>query len=221
MKKELSPSELKEIARQLSCPSGTQGLEMAQVMNDTNIGMTRASIQKLAVKAKHNILELGHGNCGHLELLFHQAQQLHYYGLEISETMQKEAKRINTALIKSEKAEFVLYDGKTIPFENDFFDRIMTVNTLYFWEKPATMFAELYRVLQPEGIFVLTFAQKEFMEKLPFTDYQFNLYNTADVQTLAANAGFSVMAVTDKTEEVKNKANQVVNRHFSIVEMKK
>jgi SAM-dependent methyltransferase len=60
-----------------------------------------------------------------------------------------------------------LYEGKKLPFEDETFDKIFTVNTVYFWENPVEFLNEIYRVLKDDGTFVLTFGQRDFMEKLP------------------------------------------------------
>ena len=41
---------------------------------------------------ENSVLEIGHGNCGHLGELLSSAEGIKYFGLEISETMLKEAK---------------------------------------------------------------------------------------------------------------------------------
>ena len=100
--------ELKSIASQLRRPQGKKGIEMAEMMNGTNISMTFHSIDKLGVLDHNKILELGHGNCGHLAYLLNQRGGLAYYGLEVSELMHKEAQRINQAYIGTGQASFHL-----------------------------------------------------------------------------------------------------------------
>ena len=77
-----------------------------------------------------------------------------------------------------------VYDGQNIPFGEQSFDKIFTVNTLYFWKEPNTFLEEIYRVLRNNGTFVLTFGHKDFMSNLPFTQYGFQLYHTEDVEKL-------------------------------------
>ena len=137
MEKEWTRAELLDIENQLSCPSGEKGVEMGEMMNETNIEMTRSSIRFLDIKDQHTILELGHGNCGHLDNILSCAEGIRYSGLEISETMQREAKEKNKYLLTNEHIEFRLYKGQQMPFPDHSFDRVMTVNTVYFWPKPA------------------------------------------------------------------------------------
>ncbi len=114
--------ELQAIASQLKHPTGEKGIEMANMMNETNINMTNHSDSKSQYfKAENSILELGHGNAGHVEFLFEQAENLKYYGLEMSELMFQEARQINRNFVSQKQAFFSLYDGNKIPFEDDIF----------------------------------------------------------------------------------------------------
>lgn len=95
----MTEEELRAIEKQLSCPEGELGIRVGYTMNESNIGMTLNSISFLSIKNNDSILELGHGNCGHLSKLIEEAENIHYTGIEISETMHAEAKKINEDFI--------------------------------------------------------------------------------------------------------------------------
>src|SRR5690606_41725940 len=77
--------DMRELEKQLSCPTGESGLEVAKMMHESNLGMTVNTIDLLEVGDGDFVLELGHGNCAHLELLLKRADDVRYYGLELSE----------------------------------------------------------------------------------------------------------------------------------------
>lgn len=209
--------DLKELAKQLGNPTGKIGIEVANMMNATNIGMTKHAIESLSLSKNDVVLELGYGNCGHLPFLMEQAENLKYFGLEISELMQQEAIKSNQNYIDNNSAEFELYNGTEIPFDAESFDKIFTVNTLYFWQNPDLLLNEIYRVLKPNGIFALTFADKSFMEKLPFTPFGFNLYSLKDAEELLQKNQFKILKSISQTEQVFSKTNEMVNRTFFTV----
>lgn len=216
-----TPDELKEIERQLSCPDGEFGIYVAENMNESNISMTLSSLDALDIQNEDVILEIGHGNCGHLNELLKRANGIKYTGLEISETMKSEALRINKELIANEGRDisFLIYDGKDIPLADNSIGKIFTVNTLYFWEKPSEFLTELYRVLKQGGICVITFAQKEFMLTLPFVNDGFQLYDHHDFGELVKQTNFHISASIDKTEPVTSKAGDFVDRTFTVAKM--
>ena len=213
--------DLKELAKQLGNPEGEIGIEVANMMNATNIGMTKYSIESLNLDVNDVVLELGHGNCGHLPFFMKQAENLKYFGLEISELMQQQAIKSNQNYIENNSAEFRLYNGTKIPFNDESFHKIFTVNTLYFWQNTDLLLNEIHRVLKPNGIFALTFADKSFMKKLPFTNFGFNLYSLKDAEELLQKNRFKIPKSISQTEQVFSKTNEMVNRTFFTVLVKK
>ncbi|MFC4476466.1 class I SAM-dependent methyltransferase [Flavobacterium chungangensis] len=217
----MKQEELQAIASQLKHPSGEKGIEMGNMMNETNINMTKHSIQNLNISNENRILELGHGNAGHVAFMFEQAEKLKYYGLEMSELMFQEARQINRNFVSQKQAFFSLYDGNTIPFEAELFDKIFTVNTIYFWQKPEELLSEIYRILKPNGTFCLTFAEEDFMKKLPFTQFEFELYSTEKAQELIKKSDFKIVYTETQTEKVKSKTRELVDRGFTTIVLEK
>ncbi|MDR2238367.1 MAG: class I SAM-dependent methyltransferase [Chryseobacterium sp.] len=216
----MEKDDLKILAQHLANPQGEKGIEIGEMMNATNIGMTLESIRTLAIEDHEHILEIGHGNAGHLREIFSRAAHLKYTGIDISETMHREAKKLNKEF--DGQAEFVLYEGKKLPFEDKTFDKIFTVNTLYFWEEPVDFLNEIYRVLKNEGTVAITFGQKDFMEKLPFTEYNFTLYNNDEMEELVSRSHFKRMKISEKEEEIKSKTgDETIKRIYTVLTIKK
>ncbi len=213
--------KLKEIAKQLAQPSGTKGLEIADMMQHTNANMTRHAIEQLKLEATDNVLEIGHGNAGHLAEVFQKHPTIHYQGLEISELMHAQAKEKNASFIAVEKANFSLYAGKSIPYAQASFDKVFSVNTIYFWQEPLQMLQEISRVLKTDGLLVLTFALKSFMNSLPFTAYGFELYDLDMLKSLTKGSSLSLQASEVQTESVKSKTGEQVQREYISVLFKK
>ncbi|WP_281612747.1 class I SAM-dependent methyltransferase [Flammeovirga sp. SubArs3] len=217
MERKLTEEELKELEAQLSCPEGDNGIEVGNLMNESNIPMTKSSIRELDIQDENTVLELGHGNCGHLNLIIDAAEDVYYFGLEVSKTMWIEAQRINI----TKQAEFRLYDGKYIPFPENHFDRVLSVNSIYFWEEPLAVLESIENSLKVGGQFVLTFAHRSFMKKLPFVGDKFTLYEVKDIQELIKPLNLIITEVTKESDEVKNKSGEKVLRTYSIVKMVK
>lgn len=209
----MNEEDLKNIANQLSKPDGASGIQVAEMMNATNFAMTKDCIDQIDLKNDDSLLEIGHGNCGHLNYLLGKASNLKYIGLEISSLMSEEAKKMNSQFL-SQDIEFLLYDGMKLPFGDATFNTVFTVNTIYFWNEPQDFFKEIYRVLQKGGKLLITMADKSFMEKLPFTKYVFNLYETTEVEKLAKKVGFKITEIKENTDEVRSKVGDLVTRKF-------
>ncbi|MCC9063005.1 class I SAM-dependent methyltransferase [Flavobacterium piscisymbiosum] len=217
----MKQEELQAIASQLKHPTGEKGIEMGNMMNETNINMTRHSIQNLQIEAGNKILELGHGNAGHVEFIFEQAENIKYYGLEMSELMFQEARQTNRNYVSQKQAFFSIYDGNTIPFEDNSFNKVFTVNTIYFWQEPEKLLSEIYRVLQSKGILCITFAEESFMKQLPFTQFEFELYSTEKAEKLIEKSSFKIINKETLTEKVKSKTGELVDRAFTTLVLEK
>ncbi|SHG01596.1 Methyltransferase domain-containing protein [Fodinibius roseus] len=218
--KELSEAEIRELAGQLRSPQGEQGIDVGQKMHETNINMTMAGVDALKLVKGDILLEIGHGNASHVKQTLNRDHGLHYAGLDISETMHEEARRINSALIDRGHASFHLYGGETFPFPDNLFHKIMTVNTIYFWDRPSAILEEAHRVLKPEGLLSIVFAQKSFMEELPFVEYGFRLYDNNDIERLVEQTLFEIIHTQTVTEQVESKDGSQVERTFTTITLK-
>ncbi|WP_443945221.1 class I SAM-dependent methyltransferase [Pedobacter sp. AW1-32] len=221
MEKKHSEQDFIAIAKQLCCPEGEHGIKTGEMMNVNNIGMTHSAIDDLNLQNGEKVLEIGHGNAGHLAALFQKSPGVTFFGIDISETIVDEAKKINQQFTAMGKAQFICSNGTNIPYQDAFFDKIFTVNTIYFWPDPVSYLKEINRVLKPSGSMSICFADKSFMETLPFTPYGFKLYDVKELQPILEKSGFIISHITEKTEQIKSNAGFDVERKYFVVSLSK
>jgi ubiquinone/menaquinone biosynthesis C-methylase UbiE len=209
--------QFEAIANQLSCPTGEAGLKTAENMAANNENMISTTIDSLNLQSGDAVLEIGPGSGTHVFNVFAKADGLNYCGVDISELMVTEAVKNNEGPVSKGSAIFYLSDGQKLAFEANSFDKLFTVNTLYFWNDPVAYAKEIFRVLKPGGTFCLCFAPKEFMEKLPFTGYIFKLYTLAETEAILFSAGFSILKSELHNEVVKTLAGEAVERNFIVI----
>lgn len=217
MNPDWSEEDLKQIARQLSCPNGEAGIMTGERMNVSNANMIKRTIETLDIANHEKVAEIGPGNGSHVTYLTAAAAGIAYTGIDISETMVQTAQKLNAGLIESGKALFVLSDGKTLGFDTNYFDKIFTVNTIYFWEEPSRYTSEIYRILKHGGRFCVAFAHRNFMQKLPFTQYGFRLYDPETVEQLLGKAQFSVERIIQETEQIPGNPGETISRDMVII----
>lgn len=218
----LSENELKAIAKQLACPHGEQAQDYAEKMAVSNHNMIEHAVDNLQLDVKNaqntlRVLELGFGSGIHVPWLLAQADNLHYIGLEKSADMYQMAVDTNQALIDTHDASFYLFDGTDFSSIRQVIspvDRIFTVNTLYFWENPATMLSELAQLLKPNGIINMTFCEQAFLQTLPFTRFGFSMYDEATLINISQQVGLTHLATFHDTDNVISKAGDDVERSF-------
>lgn len=209
--------ELKAVGNQLSSPKGEEGKKTGERMAISNENMIKRTIDALKLADQQQVLEIGPGNGSHLKMLMKQAKKLNYTGIDISETMIEEATRINKKFVDAGQAIFSLSDGVHINFPAHTFHKIFTVNTLYFWKDAKAYATEIYKALKPGGYFCIGFADKSFMEQLPFTKWDFQFYNTQMVRDLLEEVGFDVIKVWEEKEQVTNNIGMDVKRDIIVI----
>ncbi|TCD29719.1 class I SAM-dependent methyltransferase [Pedobacter psychrodurus] len=217
MEQQLSEEDLKNIARQLGCPEGEHGIKTGEMMHANNIGMTTSAIDALDLQNNETLLEIGHGNGGHIAQLLSEAENLNYFGVDISATIIAEAEKINKDFIAEGKVHFELTDGNSLPFDSHKFDKIFTVNTIYFWANPGEYLNEIMRTLKPTGLLALCFADKNFMQNLPFTPYGFTLYEVETVKELLEKADLTIKNTVKKLEQVQSKTGEQIERAYYVI----
>jgi len=221
MKKEWSEEELKEVASQLGNPDGSAGVKTGERMYHSNANMISFGINSLDIKSGDIVLEIGPGNGGHVSSIANIAGAVQYHGVDISETMVQEANKLNEELVTAGQVSFTLSDGNILEFGDDTFDKIFTVNTVYFWKNPSAFASEIYRVLKPGGVFSLVFSDKSFMQQLPFTRFGFQLYDRPLAEQLLSEANFSILITIEELEMTKSNLGEDVERPVIAVVAKK
>lgn len=206
--------QLKGIAAQLRCPEGEFGTQVAANMNSSNAAMINSTLFHMRLQNNQKVLELGPGNARHMLSVLQDKPQLQYSALDISTDMVKEASNLCEGL----PARFYHYDGTAVPENLKGFDKIFTVNTIYFWEQPEKLLQNLKNSLTEKGLIYITFADGDFMKsQLPFTKYGFNFYALADVVALLTRSGFKVVNHVEDRDVVTSKAGDEVQRTYYIL----
>ena len=215
----MDTEKLKILASQLKNPHGERGLEVAEMMYQTNLSMIKHALQYLDIADGDTVLEIGYGNGKHIPLLFEKTPSILYQGLEISPLMYEQAIIENKRQILNQLVGLQLYNGRDVPFSETFFDRIFTVNTIYFWEFPELFLKELYRVLKLGGRLTISFIEESFMEKMPFTNFGFTYYNKNKINRLLKEIPFEMVDYQTEKENIKSKMGEWVEREFSTVSL--
>ncbi len=183
------------LGRQLRQPSGLGGWLIARIMNRSNAAMNQRAIELLDVQPTHAVLEVGFGGGLALAPLLARARSGRVTGVDPSDDMLAAAAEHHRAAIASGHLRLQRAGVEALPHGDREFDRVLSVNTLYFWPDPARGFAEIRRVLRPGGKLVLGYRPAERMRTLGFTRHGFRLYEDDEVLRLLGDAGFEMLAM--------------------------
>ncbi|GJD20002.1 hypothetical protein RIVM261_049580 [Rivularia sp. IAM M-261] len=141
-------------------PTGIVGRILGYLMDIYNREDNHWTISLLDISETSKVLEIGFGTG--LAIADAAKKTIHgcIYGIELSETMQKVAQKRNQNAVKSGRVSLQLGNVMALPFEDNYFDIVYSINCIYFWEPPTQGLAEIYRVLKPEGTVAITARNK-------------------------------------------------------------
>lgn len=101
------------------------------------------------------ILDVG---CGVGTFAFHSAKQGAFgYGVDYSKESIEMAKLVSSKYNLSKKTKFTVADATKLPFENNFFDKIVSADFVehIYYDETEKAVKEMMRVLKPGGVLVL------------------------------------------------------------------
>lgn len=186
--------DIKELSAQLRKPEGEFGLAVADNLNQSNERITQYTYNNMEVEDGQHVLEIGFGNGKLMDHLLTKAE-IKLCGIDFSDTMVQEARTHHADNIKKEVVDIKHGSIEAIPYDDNYFDKICHINTLYFWPDPLACAKETLRVLKKGGSIYSGIRLKEQIQHFPFTQHGFTLYSEEQAVQLFVDAGFSKVVV--------------------------
>jgi ubiquinone/menaquinone biosynthesis C-methylase UbiE len=208
------------MASLLGKPEGEIGSAVGEMLNRVNANITSAVYQRLMLRDRDRILEIGFGNGRLLPALMALADDMTYVGLDRAKTMVTEATAHNAELVAAARASFRLGSAESIPCKDESFDRVFAVNVIYFWPEPVRALAEMRRVLRPGGLSIVASAiMLPGEEPPPFAkpEYGFHRRSREALLALHRDAGFSNVLADDYNEMAPLPDGSIRKRSYAII----
>jgi ubiquinone/menaquinone biosynthesis C-methylase UbiE len=194
----------KFLAAQLRQPSGLFGkIVMGDLLNKGNEKINHLAVETLDIQPPDRVLDIGFGGGVTIEKMVKLIDTGKICGVDFSEPMVKQAKQKFKSLIESGKVSIEFADVNHLPFDDNTFDKVCTVNTIYFWEEPLIGLREIKRVLKSGGRLVVGIRSADKMKDLPFTQHNFRLYAPEAVRDLLVGSGFSGVSIDHRDRDEK------------------
>ena len=136
-------------------PTGEAGKQMLERMNQSHYEVTGWALDFFEIKDGFTILDIGCGGGMTLKRLSALSPSGKLFGIDHSAVAVEESIKLNETLCKSGKIEISKASVESLPFASSSFDRIITVESFYFWPNPVENLKEVLRVLKAGGKFML------------------------------------------------------------------
>lgn len=118
----------------------------------------RIILKNLNLSDREKILEVGCGRGFYLKILIDTLPHLDITGIDLNEKYLSVAK----GFINNNKVKLVKVDATNLPFKNKTFDRIIATEILEHIPNDQKAISEMYRVLKPDGIAMVTVPNKNY-----------------------------------------------------------
>ncbi|MDF2504548.1 MULTISPECIES: class I SAM-dependent methyltransferase [Clostridium] len=162
---------MSEIAKKLNqCrkPKGEMGKFVVEGMNESHFELTTWGLDKIEIKEDSIILDIGCGGGRTVNRLASLANKGKVFGIDYSKDCVNWASEYNKELMEKDKVEILNASVEKLPFENEKFDMVSAVETMYFWPDIVNNLIEIKRVLKPSGKIIVIneiYADEKFKER--------------------------------------------------------
>jgi len=119
-----------------------------EAMEQDHLPIVLPVLDRMRIAPADNILDLGCGAGWLAPLLAEQVPEGRVVGMDVSDEMIRRARR-NYADLDS--VLFVVGEAEEIPWDANFFDRVISVESAYYWSGPQHALQEIFRVLAQGG----------------------------------------------------------------------
>ena len=179
------------LARQLGRPSGIFGRLVMKLLNRGNAKMNDVTFAQLNLQPQDSVLEIGFGGGYLLEKIAASQIPSFIAGIDPQADVLQIGEKKFKKQIERKYIELKQASSENLPYEDKTFNKICTVNTIYFWSDPKSVLAECYRVLKSQGKLVICYNSSAFLEKTKLTQHGFKTYEPNELESLMQNSGFT------------------------------
>ena len=179
----------KKLFTNCACPQGQMGRAMLKFMNLCHAPLTNWGLSLVGIQDGWTILDIGCGGGATLQRLLKRSQGSTVYGIDISEESVAKARQVNARVLN--KQVFVCQgSAEQLPYDDETFDLVTAVETVYFWPHLPACFQEVRRVLKQGGKFAILIEVVEGDSMWTNVVEGMKVYSPEELQALLNEAGF-------------------------------
>ena len=163
---------------------------MLKFMNLCHAPLTNWGLKLVDIQDGWTMLDIGCGGGFTIRRLLKRSQDAKVYGIDISEESVAKAKKVNAEVL--DKQVFVtLGSAEKLPYEDEKFDLVTAVETVYFWPHLPDCLKEVRRVLKQGGKFAILVEVVDSDSKWTNVVEGMTAYSPEDLKKLLDEAGFT------------------------------
>ena len=158
-------------------------------MNYTHAPLTNWGLKLVNVQDGWTMLDVGCGGGFTIRRLLKRSKDAQVYGIDISEESVTKARQVNAEVL--DKQVYVTQgSAEQLPYNDEMFDLVTAVETVYFWPNLPDCLQEVRRVLKPGGKFAIMVEVVDNDSKWTSIVDGMTAYTPEQLKTLLDDAGF-------------------------------
>jgi SAM-dependent methyltransferase len=178
-------------------PRGFVGRLTFMVMNRGHKSIYENMAKVLQLQPEDDLLEVA---CGNGYFLKKYASHVHSVsGLDLSDIAVKLAVKNNKGRVDAGAAKFVQGEASQLPWEDNKFSVATTMASIIAFHKPLEALKEMYRVLRPGGIALVSIEQNAedgLDHSKDVKRWGMHVWKEDDIRVMMKEAGFSDISIT-------------------------
>ncbi|MGH9409600.1 MAG: class I SAM-dependent methyltransferase [Vicinamibacterales bacterium] len=186
------------VLRKLACPDGHLAGFFSKLLNLSNAALNAAVIGKLSEKTGQALLDIGFGGGVGIDLALADVRVARVAGIDPSQAMVRAAQTRYRKPSTGKAVDIRRGAAERLPWRDDAFDAVISVNALYYWNDLITAFAEIKRVLRPGGVLVLGLRAKVQMDRVDIEKYGYRSPSSDELADALVAAGFAPPSVEER-----------------------
>ncbi len=182
---------------QFAKPTGFFGKILAKGMARGHKHFYKNAARVIDPKKDDKYLEIGFGSGIFIKKYMSHVSQIS--GIDHSEDMVQLASDINRKLVDVGKVEFIKGNASSLPWADNQFTIVATIETFFFLYEVEKVLNEIFRVLQPGGRVVIEMAYNKddgVDHQRPIKKMNLHLYSGEEMKKLLMYAGFSDIVIS-------------------------
>ena len=101
------------------------------------------------------ILDIGCGGGANIKKMLAHCPRGRVSGIDYSSVSVEKSRKVNRKAITDRRCDVIKGSALALPFSKNSFDIVTAFETVYFWPEIEKCFCEVYRVLKPNGCFMI------------------------------------------------------------------
>lgn len=181
------------LMRMFGQPKGLIGRLGGFILARTKRGFTEWVIHLLNVQPNDKVLEVGFGPGVGIEMLAAKVTTGSVVGVDSSKEMVEQARSRNAKAIESGSVQLQYGSAEALPFADDIFDKVLTINSMQVWTDVMMGLREIRRVIKVGGLIAFGFTTASGQPSAGLTEMLKAAGFTKETNLVETDRGFCIL----------------------------